>query len=118
MHDSLSLSNFIITAGQGNQFTLSARGLQNFVDPLRVMSNQRISSLKDGSRGSIVILELHHRAGHIISSTITKVILKSHQNGEVSSPEAVNTLIGIANNKYGALLPVVKCLRISAVGHQ
>ena len=47
VHHSLRLSDFVITAGERDQLTLTTRGAQHLVDSLAVVGNQRVSRLQD-----------------------------------------------------------------------
>ena len=118
MHDCFSLGNLVIATGQADQLTLPTCWAQDLVNTLGVMSDQGIGGLKNSSRRAIILLKLDHRASGIVRRSITKVILEAHQNSKICRPEAVNTLIGITDNKNRALLPVVEQFRITTISYQ
>ena len=118
MHHGFRLSDFVIAAGERDQFPLTTGGSQHLVDPFAVVGNQRVGRFKDRGGGAVILLQLHHRARGLIRSLITEIVLKTHQDREICSPEAVNALVGVTHHKHRAAGPVVVILRFLAIGHQ
>ena len=118
MHHSFGLGDFVIAAGERNQLPFTAGGAQHLVDTLTVVGDEGVSCLQNRCGGAIVLLKLHHRARGFIRRLITEVVLKAHQNREVSSAEAVDALVGISHHENGTPRPVVVNLGILAIGHQ
>ena len=101
MHHGFRLGNLIVTAGEGDQLSLSSRGTENLVDPLAVIGDQSIRRLEDRGGGAVVLLQLHHRLGAVIRCLITEIVLEPHQDREVSRTEAVDALVSVTNHKNG-----------------
>ena len=101
VHHGFRLSNLIVTAGEGDQLTISSRGTENLVDPFAVVSDQSIRRLKNRGGGAVVLLQLHHRSGGVIRRLIAEILLEPHQDREVSRTEAVDALVGVTNHKDG-----------------
>ena len=99
MHHCLGFSDFVVAAGEGDQLPFPAGGAQHLVDALGVVGDQHIGRLQDRGGGAIVLLQLHHRAGGVIGSPITEVVLKTHQDREIGSAEAVDALVGVAHHE-------------------
>ena len=118
VHHSLRLSDFVIAAGERDQFALTTRGAQHFVNPFAVVGNQRIGRFKDRGGGAVIFLQLHHGARGVIRRLVAEVVLKAHQDREIRSPEAVNALVGVTHHKHRTAGPVVDILRVLAIGHQ
>ena len=116
MHHHLGLGDFIITTGEGDQLPLATGGAQNLLDPLTVVGDQSIRRLQDRGRGAVVVLQLHHRAGDLIRGLVTEVVLETHQDREIGSTEAVDTLVGITHHEHRTTGPVVEVLRVFAIG--
>ena len=116
VHHRLGLGDFVVAAGEGDQLPFAPGGPQHLVDALGVVGDQGIGRLQDRGGGAVVLLQLHHGFGGQIGGPIAEVVLEAHQDREIGGPEAVDALVGIAHHKHRAALPIVKRIRILAVG--
>ena len=118
VHHRLGLGDLVVAAGEGDRLPFTAGGPQHLVDPLAVVCDQGVGRLQDRGGGAVVLLQLHHRAGGLIGSTIAEVVLEAHQDREVGGAEAVDALVGVAHHEHRATVPVVEGFGVAAVGDQ